>query len=317
MLRALVLALVLANLVYLVWVQGLLAPYGFAPASQAEPERLEQQIRPEAVELLTTPPAQPAAAAPLNTPAPGASAPASAPASSALTPATAAAPASAPAALPALPASAASAPAASAASRPIDSAAAKPPASATAKPVATAASKPTKPEPATAAAALVSVAADKSESEASAQCLQAGLFTEAQVSAMRPRLQTSLPAGSWTFVSGSTKPARWIVYMGKYVNKEALNKKRKLLEQANVDFETPASPQLNPGLSLGSYKTKAQAEAALAKLTERGIRSAKVVPERPELPTQWLRLPAPSASLQTKAKTLIPQISGKPLKACG
>ena len=62
---------------------------------------------------------------------------------------------------------------------------------------------------------------------------------------------------------------------------------------------------------------KAQAEAALAKLAERGIRTAKVIQERPELPTQWLRLPASSTALQAKAKTLIPKISGKHLQPCG
>lgn len=307
MLRALVLALVLANLVYLVWVKGLLAPYGFAPASQAEPERLEQQIRPEAVELLDPRAAQPGALAPASAAAPAATA--SAPA---LEPSAPASAPSAPASGPAAPGAAASSPAAAVAAK--------------AGAVASATPKSTDASP---DVGVIPVAANKSDSErksdaetrkdesdAPSQCLQAGLFTEAQASAMRPRLQASLPAGSWTFANSTTKPVRWIVYMGKYVSKEALNKKRALLEQAEVDYETPASPQLNPGLSLGSYKTRAQAEAALAKLTARGIRSAKVVPERPELPTQWLRLPAASASLQAKAKTLIPQISGKPLKAC-
>ena len=52
MLRLLVLALLLANIGYFVWSQGLLAAYGLAPARQAEPERLAQQIRPEAMQLL-------------------------------------------------------------------------------------------------------------------------------------------------------------------------------------------------------------------------------------------------------------------------
>ena len=53
MLRALVLALLLANAGYLAWTRGLLAGYGFAPAAQSEPQRLTQQIRPEAMQLLT------------------------------------------------------------------------------------------------------------------------------------------------------------------------------------------------------------------------------------------------------------------------
>jgi hypothetical protein len=53
MLRALLLALLLANAGYFAWTRGLLAAYGFAPAAQSEPQRLTQQIRPEAMRLLT------------------------------------------------------------------------------------------------------------------------------------------------------------------------------------------------------------------------------------------------------------------------
>jgi hypothetical protein len=53
MLRSLVLALLLANAGYFAWTRGWLADYGFAPAVQSEPQRLTQQIRPEAMRLLT------------------------------------------------------------------------------------------------------------------------------------------------------------------------------------------------------------------------------------------------------------------------
>lgn len=61
MLRATVAALVLANLLFFVWVRGWLAP-GFPPPRQAEsePERLAQQVRPE---VLTVLPAKAASAA--------------------------------------------------------------------------------------------------------------------------------------------------------------------------------------------------------------------------------------------------------------
>lgn len=53
MLRLLVLLLVLGNAGYFAWTRGLLAPYGFAPAVQTEPQRLTQQIRPEALRILS------------------------------------------------------------------------------------------------------------------------------------------------------------------------------------------------------------------------------------------------------------------------
>jgi hypothetical protein len=42
----------LANAAYFAWTQGYLAPLGLAPVEQSEPQRLQSQIRPEALRLL-------------------------------------------------------------------------------------------------------------------------------------------------------------------------------------------------------------------------------------------------------------------------
>lgn len=52
MLRVLVILLVLANLGSYAWQTGWLAPLGLEPRSPQEPQRVEQQLRPEAVRLL-------------------------------------------------------------------------------------------------------------------------------------------------------------------------------------------------------------------------------------------------------------------------
>jgi len=219
-----VLALLLANAAYFAWAHGLLAAYGFTPARQSEPERLAQQIRPEAMQLSTNSPVQPAVRATAST-----------------TP------------------------------------------------------MPT--------------------SSDAVQCLQIGVFTEQQAHALRPRLQGGLPAGSWSFES-SGDGVHWIIYMGKYISKEAMNRKRVKLQQLGLAFEPPVSPVLNPGLSLGSFSSKAEAENALAEMNERGIRSARVMLERPELPSLWLKLPAADALMRTRLDTLKPQFAGKAVQAC-
>lgn len=84
MLRALVVLLVLANLGSYAWQSGWLAPLGLAPRSAQEVQRVEQQLRPEAVRLLNG--QRPAAPAPAPA-APSASVrPPSAPPASADTP---------------------------------------------------------------------------------------------------------------------------------------------------------------------------------------------------------------------------------------
>lgn len=221
MLRLLALVLLLANAGYFAWTHGLLADYGFAPAAQAEPQRLAQQIRPEAMQLLTAADARQIE----NAPAPTAAA---------------------------------------------------------------------QPAP---------------------ECLQAGLFTPEQSTALRTGLESTLPVGSWTLESG-VEPGRWIVYMGKYTSEDALAKKRAELRGLGVSFEALVNPALGPGLSLGHYSSQAEAERELAKAATRGVRTAKVVQERPEARGQMLKLPAADAAIKTKLDALKLQLAGKPLQSC-
>jgi len=215
MLRALVLALLLANAGYFAWTQGLLADYGLAPAVQSEPQRLAQQIRPEAMQLLASGEARQGEG--------------------------------------------------------------KPP--------------------------------------AAAECLQAGPFTEQEANALRSRLQNSLPVGSWS-LENSVEPDRWIVYMGKYASEEALAKKRGELRQLGLSVEPLINPALGPGLSLGHFSAQPDAERELAKTAQSGVRTAKVVLERPEVSGQWLKLASVDASLKAQLESLKPQLDGKALQAC-
>lgn len=52
MLRLVVLLLVLLNAAYYAWSHGLLRAYGWAPVEQGEPQRLGQQLRPQAIRIL-------------------------------------------------------------------------------------------------------------------------------------------------------------------------------------------------------------------------------------------------------------------------
>jgi hypothetical protein len=216
MLRLLVLLLVLANAGYYAWSQNLLAPIGLAPTQQSEPQRVAQQIRPQAIRIL-----------------PGDEA------------------------------------------RRIEVAA---------------------------AAAKV------------ADCLQAGLFTDAQAESLKEAL-AGWPSGSWT-VEPATEPPRWIVYMGKLADGDAVERKKSELRAMNVSFEPLGNPALEPGLSLGGYPTEAAARQQLEALTQKGVRTAKVVQERPEASGQLLKLPAVDDALRAKLDDIKPALAGKPLKAC-
>lgn len=239
MLRFLVLVLLLANAGYYAWSQGLLQTWGLAPAQQAEPQRLQQQIQPEALRIVGGKVPPPVAAS-----APGTN--------------TAESPASA----------------------------------------------------ASASAAAVSVAAAPSAGE----CLQAGVFDEEQADALR-LAAAALPQGSWS-LQRTTIAGRWMVYMGRFADGDALAKKRVELREIGVPFDRPNNPSLEPGLSLGRFSTDEAAQRGLSNLAAKGVRTARVVQERADAPGFMLRLPAVDDALRGQLDALRPALAGKTLRPC-
>lgn len=228
MLRLFVLLLVLANAGYYAWAHGLLAAYGFAPVGQSEPQRIAQQIKPEALSIL---PAQ---------------------------------------------ADTAAAPAAQAASQ----------------------------------------AASAVAASTAFECLQVGLFNEEQTVVLRERLLAALPVGTWALESVS-EPARWLVYMGKYSSAEAVTKKKGELRGLGVSFEVLANATLEPGLSLGSFTTQAEADTEMARIAKKGVKTAKVIQDKAEQRGQKLKLPTVNAALRNQLDAIKPQLAGKPFQSCG
>lgn len=257
MLRFVVIVLLLANAAYYTWTQGHLADWGLAPSSASEPQRLQQQIAPQALRMVGEVQSPPAVTStPSPTPSPAAAPPApSAPHSE------------------------------EAASAPQAAPQAAPP---------TAAATPAQP---------------------AGECLQAGIFDEEQASALR-RAAASLPDGSWS-LQRTNLPGRWMVYMGKFPDAEALAKKRAELRELGVSYDKPGSSTFEPGLSLGRFSTEEAAQRGLGNLAAKGVRSARVVQERADTPGYTLRLPAVTDILRPQLGTLRGALAGKPLKPCG
>ena len=236
MLRFAIALLLLANAGYYGWSTGLLAPWGWAPQQEGEPQRLQQQIAPQSLQLLGP-----------GTPSP---APAPAPATPAVSPA---------------------APAPT-----TDSAAAE----------------PTSETP---------------------QCLQAGPLEAARVADIRASLST-LPEGSW-LLEANEIPGRWMVYMGRFADEDALAKKRTELRALKVAFDRPGAA-LEPGLSLGRFATQEAAQRGQADLASHGIRTARVVQERAPQTRYLLRLPASTAALRAQLDALHITWGDTPLQPC-
>ena len=220
MLRLAVIALLLANAGYYAWSQGLLKDWGFAPEEQAEPQRMNQQIRPETLQILRVNPSKTSSSS---------------------------------------------------------SSSSSPPPS------------PSTPGTATASADVASSAASSPPPADTAECLQAGVFDERQADALRTAA-ANLPPGSW-LLEPTPIPGRWMVYMGRFEDLETLDRKRAELRARKVDHDR-AGGTLEYGLSLGRFSSKEAAERELANLGNKGVRTARVIQERPESPGFTLRLPA-------------------------
>lgn len=281
MLRFILLLLLVANVGYGAWSQGWLAGIGWVPQDPAEPWRVTQQLRPEAITLGTaTASAQPAPAAPPSAVAP---APTSSPA---VPPPAPAQPEPAQAAQPAAPADAATALASAAAT-----------AAAQATPATVAAPAPAAPP------------------APPALCLQAGPFDEDQAKTLRSALRNQeLPWDSYELRTQEIA-GRWMVYLGKFPSQEVLVQRRNELRGRGVDTDR-AGGALEPGLSLGRFSTEEAATRELTRILRAGVRGARVVQERAASTVYSLQLPAVTSALQPKIKALEPALAGKPLRPC-
>lgn len=153
------------------------------------------------------------------------------------------------------------------------------------------------------------------QDQAPKECLQAGPLDAGLGESLRPILQKSLPAGSWALEEAEQGP-RWIVYMGKYASAEALAKKRAEVLAMNLKPEALVNAALEPGFSLGSFELRAEAEKELARLTARGLHTARVAQERDAGVVYWLKLPAVPASQLPKLAEVRSALGSQSLQRC-
>ena len=146
-------------------------------------------------------------------------------------------------------------------------------------------------------------------------CLQAGLFNQAQGALVLSALDAH-PALGVAKLEATVVPARWIVYMGKYATPDELAKKKVQLAAMNLVFEALVSPELGPGLSLGSYASQAAANKALEGFSTRGVRTARVLLERAELNGMTLHLQTAQNTTLPQLEVLKPALAGKTLTHC-
>ena len=147
-------------------------------------------------------------------------------------------------------------------------------------------------------------------------CLEAGPYNDAELAAAKTYLQGLVPAGSWVSVD-ATLPGTWIVYMGKFANRDAMTKKEDELKRRKLSYEElPARDELAPGLSLGRYDNSSAADQALDSLSKLGVRTARVAQIAPASTQHRLRIERADESLASRLASVQASELGSGFSPC-
>ncbi len=166
---------------------------------------------------------------------------------------------------------------------------------------------------------MSAVDADRLERSAlaglSKECLQSQVMSDAEAAAARIALEGAELAQHVQFAE-VVLPERWIVYMGKYANADALTKKKSELQALGVPWESVQRDDLQPGLALASAPTQTEATRQMTQLTRKGIRTAKVLREREGVRGQRLKLPAVDDALRERMDEVRATVPERNLQTC-
>ena len=156
-----------------------------------------------------------------------------------------------------------------------------------------------------AAAASAAQASDAASSAASARCLEAGPFSGTELATAERSLRDAgllagAAAGNWV-VHKTDDSGAFMVYMGRYADHDLLQRKQDQLKRMKLDAEElHGVPELQPGLSLGRFDSKPAADAALARMVQRGVRTARTITLRPSQELTLLRVPVADAATRAR-----------------
>ena len=167
-----------------------------------------------------------------------------------------------------------------------------------------------------ATSAAASAAAAAAAEPPPTACLEAGPFAPAQIAAAEAAVQAAVPRGQWS-TAKSEQPGSWMVYMGRFANREAQAKKEDELKRLKFAYEeVTAVPNLEPGIALGRYAERALADKALAEFATHGVRTARVVEFRAPSTLQLFRVEHADLALASRLGTLKVDALGKGFMPC-
>ncbi len=161
------------------------------------------------------------------------------------------------------------------------------------------------------------------EAIAAPQCLEAGPFAAAAIEAAERALAAAaLPEGSW-LRSQLELAAQYAVVLGPFASRESMRQKSEEIARLRLVTEALELPgEASAGksqsvLALGRYDSRTAADAALAALGQRGVRTARVAMLRPAISENRLRVPNATAAQAEQLRALSDPALGSGFGPCG
>ncbi len=149
------------------------------------------------------------------------------------------------------------------------------------------------------------------------KCLEWGSFTVADAPRAEKALEP-LTLGARLGHRRTEELAAWWVFIPPQDNRPAAQKKAAELKALGVEdyFIVQDEGDYRWALSLGVFRSEDAAQARLAALRDKGVRSAQLGPRETVVPKVWLQVKSVDAALETRLKDIALQVDGSELRLC-
>ena len=168
-----------------------------------------------------------------------------------------------------------------------------------------------------AAAARGTPAAATPASPAAAACVEWGSFTLTDLPAARKLLEP-LALGARLSERQVEETANWWVYIPPQGDRQGAQRKGAELKALGVDdfFVMQDAGNYQWSISLGVFRSEAAAQARIADLKAKGVRSAQVGARVSQVPKVWLRVRDADPALRARLHEVARAINGSELRDC-
>ncbi len=150
-----------------------------------------------------------------------------------------------------------------------------------------------------------------------AACLELGAFNLGEVARVQQLLEP-LALGAKLSQRRAEEIASYWVFMPPQGSRQAANRKSAELKKLGVEdfFVLQEDPKLRFAISLGIFKTEEAAQARLAELRKKGVRTARVAPRETPVQKVYFTVREVPEALASRLNELRQRLPGSELKDC-